>query len=50
MVLKSITLRSGMQDPIIDTCVEQGLQAEQDLLASVCAGAADHGAAALATQ
>ncbi|MCF5029877.1 lipoate--protein ligase family protein [Pseudomonas syringae] len=32
-----------MQDSIIDICVEQGLQAEQDLLASVCAGAADHG-------
>ncbi|WP_024674772.1 lipoate--protein ligase family protein [Pseudomonas syringae] len=32
-----------MQDPIIDICVEQGLQAEQDLLASVCAGVADHG-------
>lgn len=32
-----------MQDPIIDTCVEQGLQAEQDLLACVCAGAVNHG-------
>ncbi|MCF5803279.1 MULTISPECIES: lipoyl protein ligase domain-containing protein [Pseudomonas syringae group] len=32
-----------MQDSIIDICVEQGLQAEQELLASVCAGEADHG-------
>ncbi|EGH18214.1 hypothetical protein Pgy4_35213, partial [Pseudomonas savastanoi pv. glycinea str. race 4] len=32
-----------MQDSIIDICVEQGLQAEQDLLAAVCSGAADHG-------
>ncbi|RMS08393.1 hypothetical protein ALP72_05357 [Pseudomonas coronafaciens pv. coronafaciens] len=36
-------LRAGMQDSIIDICVEQGLQAEQELLASVCAGEADHG-------
>ncbi|KPW55601.1 hypothetical protein ALO54_01528 [Pseudomonas syringae pv. philadelphi] len=32
-----------MQDSIIDICVEQGLQAEQDLLASVCSGASGHG-------
>ncbi|RMQ99155.1 lipoate--protein ligase family protein [Pseudomonas syringae group genomosp. 7] len=32
-----------MQDSIIDICVEQGLQAEQDLLASVCTGVTDHG-------
>ncbi|MCD5995230.1 lipoate--protein ligase family protein [Pseudomonas sp. CDFA 602] len=32
-----------MQDAIIDICIEKGLQAEQDLLASVCAGDADHG-------
>lgn len=32
-----------MQDSIIDICAEQGLQAEQDLLAAVCSGAADHG-------
>ncbi|KGS12843.1 lipoate--protein ligase, partial [Pseudomonas coronafaciens] len=32
-----------MQDSIIDICVEQGLQAEQQLLASVCAGEAGHG-------
>ncbi|MFA0920567.1 hypothetical protein ALP73_03877 [Pseudomonas coronafaciens pv. garcae] len=32
-----------MQDSIIDICVEQGLQAEQELLASVCAGEAGHG-------
>ncbi|MBX8516803.1 lipoate--protein ligase family protein [Pseudomonas cichorii] len=29
--------------PVIDICIEKGLQAEQDLLASVCAGDADHG-------
>src|SRR5471030_735244 len=28
---------------VIDICVESGLQAEQDLLASVCAGEADYG-------
>jgi len=28
---------------VIDICVEAGLQAEQDLLASVCAGASDFG-------
>ena len=32
-----------MTTQIIDVCVEAGLQAEQDLLASVCAGDADHG-------
>ncbi|CAM3377997.1 lipoate--protein ligase [Pseudomonas floridensis] len=32
-----------MPDSIIDTCVEKGLQAEQDLLAAVSAGEADHG-------
>lgn len=32
-----------MHDSTIDICVEQGLQAEQDLLASVCSGAAEHG-------
>lgn len=32
-----------MSELIVDLCVEQGLQAEQDLLASVCAGDADHG-------
>lgn len=30
-----------MSDSVIDTCVEAGLQAEQDLLASVCAGDTD---------
>ncbi|AHF69761.1 MULTISPECIES: lipoate--protein ligase family protein [Pseudomonas] len=29
--------------PVVDICIEKGLQAEQDLLASVCAGDADHG-------
>ncbi|GFM73628.1 hypothetical protein PSCICL_46200 [Pseudomonas cichorii] len=28
---------------VVDICIEKGLQAEQDLLASVCAGDADHG-------
>lgn len=28
---------------LVDICIEKGLQAEQDLLASVCAGDADHG-------
>lgn len=32
-----------MAEPIIDLCVEKGLQAELDLLASVCAGEAEHG-------
>jgi lipoate-protein ligase A len=32
-----------MSDPVIDICVEAGLKAEQDLLASVCAGDADYG-------
>lgn len=32
-----------MSDSIIDICVEKGLQAEQDLLAAVCAGEAEHG-------
>lgn len=32
-----------MTTQVIDVCVEAGLQAEQDLLASVCAGDADHG-------
>ncbi len=32
-----------MHDSTIDICVEQGLQAEQDLLALVCSGAAEHG-------
>ncbi|RRV04747.1 lipoate--protein ligase family protein [Pseudomonas sp. v388] len=31
-----------MSELIVDLCVEKGLQAEQDLLASVCAGEADH--------
>ena len=32
-----------MSDLVIDICVEAGLQAEQDLLAKVCAGDADYG-------
>ncbi|MEQ7920128.1 hypothetical protein ABQX22_13120 [Xanthomonas sp. WHRI 1810A] len=32
-----------MSDEVIDLCTEAGLQAEQDLLASVCAGDADYG-------
>lgn len=32
-----------MTTPIIDVCVEAGLKAEQDLLAAVCAGDANHG-------
>ncbi|GFM82867.1 hypothetical protein PSCICN_35590 [Pseudomonas cichorii] len=28
---------------VVDICIEKGLQAEQDLLASVCAGDSDHG-------
>ena len=32
-----------MSELIVDLCVEKGLQAEQDLLASVCAGDANHG-------
>lgn len=32
-----------MSDQVIDLCTEAGLQAEQDLLASVCAGDADYG-------
>lgn len=32
-----------MAEPIVDLCVERGLQAELDLLASVCAGEAEHG-------
>ncbi|MBA1231159.1 lipoate--protein ligase family protein [Pseudomonas viridiflava] len=32
-----------MPDSMIDICVEKGLQAEQDLLARVAAGDADHG-------
>lgn len=32
-----------MTTPLIDICVEAGLKAEQDLLASVCAGDADYG-------
>ncbi len=32
-----------MPDAVIDTCVEAGLQAELDVLASVCAGASDVG-------
>ncbi len=32
-----------MAELIVDLCVEKGLQAEQDLLASVCAGDVDHG-------
>ncbi|HEX8542169.1 MAG TPA: lipoate--protein ligase family protein [Pseudomonas sp.] len=32
-----------MSDLVVDICVEAGLQAEQDLLAKVCAGDADYG-------
>lgn len=32
-----------MPGAIVESCVEKGLQAELDLLASVCAGEADHG-------
>lgn len=32
-----------MTTPVIDICVEAGLKAEQDLLASVCAGDDDYG-------
>jgi lipoate-protein ligase A len=32
-----------MSDQVMDLCTEAGLQAEQDLLASVCAGDADYG-------
>lgn len=32
-----------MTTQVIDICVEAGLKAEQDLLASVCAGDADYG-------
>lgn len=32
-----------MSGPIVALCVEKGLQAELDLLGSVCAGDADHG-------
>ncbi|MDF2641080.1 MAG: hypothetical protein K0R45_352, partial [Pseudomonas sp.] len=32
-----------MAEPIVELCVEKGLQAEQDLMASVCAGDAEHG-------
>ncbi|MFJ3487426.1 biotin/lipoate A/B protein ligase family protein [Pseudomonas sp. NPDC090202] len=32
-----------MTAQVLDICVEAGLQAEQDLLASICAGDADHG-------
>ncbi|HEX8594622.1 MAG TPA: lipoate--protein ligase family protein [Pseudomonas sp.] len=32
-----------MSDLVTDICVEAGLQAEQDVLASVCAGEADYG-------
>ncbi|WP_341522526.1 lipoate--protein ligase family protein [Pseudomonas sp. G.S.17] len=32
-----------MSDLVVDICVEAGLQAEQDLLAKVCAGEADYG-------
>ncbi|WP_426142875.1 lipoyl protein ligase domain-containing protein [Pseudomonas sp. DWP3-1-2] len=32
-----------MSDQVVDICVEAGLQAEQDLLARVCAGEADYG-------
>lgn len=32
-----------MAEPIVELCVEKGLQAEQDLMAAVCAGDAEHG-------